>query len=315
MNQSDIIIREMESNEWDRVAELIHDSTNAWYTNRGLSAIFTHGPKSVRLFCEVYESLDPGCCLIAEDCATGRLAGSCFFHPRSTHCSLGIMNVHPDCFGMGVARKLLTDITDRADQAKLPTRLVSSAMNLDSYSLYNRAGFVPRQAYQDMLIAVPNEGMSTLADAPTCDRFDVHDAVAEDLESAAQLERQLVGIARRKDLDFFHDNTLGVWHLSIAKDHQGNVCGFMASVRHQASNMVGPGVATTAEVARALIYNELQSHAGNTCVVLVPVDESLLSSAMYGWGARNCEMHFAQVRGEWQAPTGIVIPSFMPESG
>ena len=79
--------------------------------------------------------------------------------------------------------------------------------------------------------------------------------------------------------------------------------------------MVGPGVATTAEVARALIYNELQSHAGNTCVVLVPVDESLLSSAMYGWGARNCEMHFAQVRGEWQAPTGIVIPSFMPESG
>ena len=96
-----------------------------------------------RLFPETYEALDPGCTLVAEHPRTGRLMGSCFHHPRETHVSLGIMNVHPAYFGMGVARRLLRAITDDADARGLPVRLVSSAFNLDSYSLYTRAGFVP----------------------------------------------------------------------------------------------------------------------------------------------------------------------------
>ena len=108
-------IRAMEVSEWDQVATLIHDSTNAWYVQRGFPAIFGDGPQSTRLFCEVYESLDAGCCLVAEDRTTGRLAGSCCYHPRPTHVSLGIMNVHPDCFGLGVASILLQAVTDVAD--------------------------------------------------------------------------------------------------------------------------------------------------------------------------------------------------------
>jgi hypothetical protein len=36
---------------------------------------------------------------------------------------------------------------------------------------------------------------------------------------------------------------------------------------------------------------------------------------MYDWGARNCELHFCQVRGEFQAFRGISMPSFLPETG
>ncbi|NQT86036.1 N-acetyltransferase, partial [bacterium] len=91
-----IELRAMRRDEWGAVAELIYDSTNAWYVANGRSAIFS-GPKShCELFCQVYETLDPGCCVVAEDTATGRLAGSCFYHPRPTHVSLGIMNAHPD---------------------------------------------------------------------------------------------------------------------------------------------------------------------------------------------------------------------------
>jgi hypothetical protein len=36
---------------------------------------------------------------------------------------------------------------------------------------------------------------------------------------------------------------------------------------------------------------------------------------MYSWGGRNCEIHFAQVRGGFRSFNGIVLPTFMPETG
>src|SRR3954465_5707986 len=143
-----INLRAMRGDEWDEVASLICISTNYWYeAQRGFRA-FASGPESCRLFPEVYEELDPGCCVGAEDSASGRLMGSCFYHPRETHVSLGIMNVHPNHFGRGGAGGRLRLGTDRAAREGKPTRLVSSAMNLDSFSLYTRAGFVPRAAFQ-----------------------------------------------------------------------------------------------------------------------------------------------------------------------
>src|SRR5689334_19792773 len=107
----------MRADKRDAVAALIHDSTNAWYRkNRGFE-VFAAGPGSCRLFTDVYEALDPGCCIVAEEPGTGRLMGSCFYHPRETHVSLGIMNAHPDFAGRGVAGRLLKFITDLADAA------------------------------------------------------------------------------------------------------------------------------------------------------------------------------------------------------
>ena len=121
---SDLSLRSMRRDEWSKVAELIYDSTNAWYMAHGRPPIFT-GPRSnAELFCNVYEALDPGRCLLAEDPASRRLSGSCFYHPRPTHVSLGIMNVHPDSFGRGVARKLLEWIVAFADAQHKPMRLV-----------------------------------------------------------------------------------------------------------------------------------------------------------------------------------------------
>ncbi|MDR0609768.1 MAG: hypothetical protein LBG58_06640 [Planctomycetaceae bacterium] len=51
----------------------------------------------------VYESLDPNCCVLVEEINSKRIAGSCFFHPRPRHVSLGILNTRPDFFGNGVA--------------------------------------------------------------------------------------------------------------------------------------------------------------------------------------------------------------------
>ena len=67
--------------------------------------------------------------------------------------------------------------------------------------------------------------------------------------------------------------------------------------------------------AAALIHHELNHHRGDTPVWLIPSERITLVQQMYAWGARNCEIHFAQVRGHWSCPQGIVMPTFMPETG
>ncbi|CEK17960.1 acetyltransferase [Chthonomonas calidirosea] len=308
---SEFTLRPMRPEEWSEVAELIYVSTNFWYQIHGRPPIFTGPPESTQVFCRIYEALDPGCCLVAVSHATGRIAGSCFYHPRETHVSLGIMNAHPNYFRQGVASRLLQAIVAFAEKANKPLRLVSSAINLDSFSLYNRAGFVPRTIYQDMQIAVPPEGIAYTL--PKGHR--IRAATLEDVPVMADLEREIAGIRREKDYRYFVENTDGCWHVSVLETEHGTIEGFMTSVATLASNMLGPGVARTQEQAAALIAEELNQHRGRNPVVLVPSQADTLVHTLYGWGARNCELHFAQIRGPWQEPKGLLFPTFLPETG
>lgn len=306
-----MLIRRSTRPDQEQLAGLIHDSTNAWYQRNGKPAIFTAGPENCLLFCDVYEDLDPGCCVIAEEESSGRLMGSCFYHPRDTHVSVGIMNVHPDFFSRGVAAALLRFITDFADRQNKPVRLVSSAMNLDSFSLYTRAGFTPRAGFQDMVIPAPAERLPQ--SVPGTDR--VRPATAADIPNMVALEEQVSGIRREKDYRYFMENRLGIWHVSAIDDARGGLAGFLCSVAHPASTMLGPGVMRDAKDAAALILAELNFRRGLAPVFLVPVDQAELVRTLYSWGARNCEIHFAQVRGRFQPCDGIVMPTFMPETG
>ena len=103
------------------VAHLIYHSTNVWYQQHGLGAIFQSAPEECHLFVDVYQQLDPDYHWVARDPQLNIL-GSCFFHPRETHLGLGIMNVHPDAFGQGIAKKLLSKADELA--GNLPIRLI-----------------------------------------------------------------------------------------------------------------------------------------------------------------------------------------------
>lgn len=308
---NDVRLRAMEKKDWAEVADLICVSTNFWYQASGKPPIFRGGPEATRLFCDVYEALDPGCCVVAEDPASGRLAGSCFYHPRETHVSLGIMNVHPNYFGRGVARKLLRFVTDLADSAGKPVRLVSSAMNLDSFSLYTHAGFEPRCIFQDMTVPIPPQGLEH--HAPGLAR--VRAAKLGDVPAMVALEMEVAHVRREKDYKYFIENKAGIWHLSLLEDKRGKLEGFLCSVNHPGSNMLGPGIAREAEQASTLILSELNHHRGRQPVFLIPADCPTLVQQMYAWGARNVEIHFCQVRGNFEPFNGVVMPTFMPETG
>jgi ribosomal protein S18 acetylase RimI-like enzyme len=298
-----MIIRDLRPEEWNLVAALIFRSTNDWYErNLNRSCFPGDDPAPCRIFPEVYEALDPGCCLVAE--IEGELAGSCFYHPRETHLSLGIMNASAQFSGQGVARSLLDEVILRAGDK--PVRLVSSAMNLDSYSLYTRAGFRPLAIYQDMFLP---HGKSLPPASAKIRRADL-----ADLPAIMQLEEETSGIRREKDWRYFLNDQTGIWSGSVYEE-EGKMAGFLFSVEAPGSKMLGPGAMRNESAAFELIVAQLADFGENQPIFLAPAKATGLISKLYGLGARNCELHLSQVLGEAPAPTGITMPTFMPETG
>ncbi|MBC8134921.1 MAG: GNAT family N-acetyltransferase [Fibrella sp.] len=308
---NDFSIRAATPADYDTIAEMIHVGTNYWYETHGMGRIFGGAVAAARIFPEVYEDLDPDCCLLAVDDSTGRLAGSCFYHVRPTHVSLGILNAHPAYLGRGAARILLAAVIAIAERQNKPVRLVSSALNLDSFSLYNRAGFVPRQLFQDMIISVPEGGLVHSAPEGIAD---VRVATLADIPHISALEETIQGISRPGDWTYFIENKNGIWHTVVHESADGTIDGALSSVSHPGSNLIGPGIAAHTDVMALLLWQQLNFRRGTTPVFLLPVTESKLVQTAYGWGAKNCELHVSQCRGEWFVPTGVVMPSFMPES-
>jgi GNAT superfamily N-acetyltransferase len=303
-------LRPMAAADRSEVASLIFHSTNRYYESIGRDPIFTGDELSPAIIVDVYDQLDPGEAVVAVDDTSGQVIGSCFVHPRETHVSLGIMNSHPDHFGRGVARALLTHILELADSQNKPVRLVSSCLNLDSYSLYTRAGFVPFCTFQDMFLQVPEDGL--VEDPPAGQK--VRPATLHDVAAMARIEEELSGISRVGDYQYFIENRETIWHVSVLESPNG-IDGFLVSCGADAFNMLGPGVARSEEQAAALIYEELNQHRGRMPVFLVPVACGELVQRLYRWGARNCEMHVAQAYGSFTAPKGVTMPTFLPETG
>ena len=299
----------MRPEESDKVAELIYESTNHWYEAHGHNRIFQGKWKDCRIFTDVYGDIDPGHCLVAVS-GEDIIIGSCFYHPRETHVSLGIMNTHPAIGRKGVAKALLTAIIDIAHGKGLPLRLVSSTFNLDSYSLYTRQGMAPFAFYQDVMIKVPEEGIEVTAPSG----ITIRKAEAGDEEAIDALERDIWQTSRKGDWTYFIENQRGIWHSSVARDESGEIVGALVSVAHPGSRMMGPGLARSSEIATALIQTELNHHKGHSPVFLLPANNRELVGDMYALGARNCELHVGQVLGDAPEINGIVMPTFMPET-
>jgi hypothetical protein len=220
------------------------------------------------------------------------------------------MNTHPDFFGHGIASQMLRYIIDEANRRNVPVRLVSGATNVDSFSLYNKAGFVPTRFFQDMTVKVPDGGFDVAAPSG----WTFRDATVEDIPQMVALERELASIERERDYRFFLRNENNIWHTSVLVNTDGTLGGFIVSVNDPGSNMLGPGIARDETLAAALVRGELNFHRGCSPVWLVPSCSRKLVDAMYAIGAKNCELHISQVLGDYTPETGIVLPTFMPET-
>ncbi len=295
----------LQPHQWDEVAQLVHTSLETWYRKNLNIERFGTAWEPFRVFTEIYETLDPGRCLVALD-DDGKLLGSIFYHPRETHIGIGVVTTHPTAGKRGIAKAMLEEIIRHAEGK--PLRLVSSAMNLDSFSLYTKLGFVPHATYQDLSLTVPEHG---LPDAPT----NVRRATQVDAVAMADLEFRLNGIRRQLDYDFFIANVGNHWR-TLLVERDGKLVGFLNACAHPASCLLGPGVSADATTMSQLIHAMLDQHfRGQAIVWLAPVNCRELVQQAYAWGARNIEIHLASARGPAPPLTGITLPTFMPESG
>lgn len=301
----------LEPDQWDEAAQLIHASLAAWYGEHlNQPGRFGEAWEPFRVFPQIYESLDSGCAVTAVEAESGTLRGICFYHPRPTHIAVGIVAVRPGEGGRGVARAMLEEVLALADGTGLPVRLVSSLMNLDSFSLYTKLGFVPDTVFQDLQF--PPGVLPPPVPAAGCV---IRPAVETDVPAMVELELSLTGINREQDFHFFLRHAAECWHTLVLTGPDGTLRGFLGSIHHGETRMLGPGVMREETDALALITAQLQHHAPSNPVVLVPARAANLVRTLYRAGARNVELHAAQVRGSAMVPGGIVIPTFMPESG
>ena len=293
-------------------AAMLKRSFNNWYRSHGWNRDRFRCPEAdLAIYWEIYRQISPGHCVVAEEPSTGALMGACFYHPREHHVSLGIMSVDPAFFGRGVGRRLVNHIVEFTDSHGYDAlRLVASGSNMDSFSLYNRAGLVPRAAHQDMTIAVPAAGFGP--NVPHDGR--VRDAGLADVPAIKELELEISGISRENDYRFCIANTVGCLHTSVFEE-SGRLGGFAVSICHPAAHIVGPAFARTEEQMLALILRELDQCRSHTMLLIVPMDKRLIVETLYRLGAVNIETHLFQVRGRFQPFAGVNLPSFLPETG
>lgn len=308
---STIQLTSLAPGDHEAVARLLHHSLVHWYESRlGQGARFGDSHEPFLLFPEVYEALDPGECVTART-ESGEIVGVCFSHERETHVSVGIVATSPDAGGRGIAKKMMSLVLEKARALGKPARLVSSLLNLDSFSLYTRLGFVPGSIFQDMLISVPESGMA--APAPVGTDL-VREARPDETARIADFEQSQQGIRREKDFTFFLRNEVGSWRVLVSEREDGALNGFLAMSTHASFTMIGPGVAADEETAAALLWRALDELRGKTLVFLVPCAAAGLVRTAYSWGARNVELHVAQSTAPVASTSGIVFPTFMPES-
>lgn len=299
-------IQRLQQHQYEEAAKLIHLSLDTYYRTRLNSDKFGTDWKPFQIFTEIYEEVDPGCCvtIMGDD---GTLQGCAFYHPRETHVGVGIVATHPFAGGKGLARTMMQEIL-RIAKGK-PLRLVSSAMNLDSFSLYTKLGFVPHTTFQDVTLHVPETGLSGESN-------NVRPATEADLQEIADLEFRLQGIRREHDYRFFLRNPSDHWRLAVVEGNDGKISGFLAACVHPSANMLGPGVFSDESSGQELIHWMLDRHFRNRSALwLLPVQFSQLVRQAYAWGARNVETHLASTLGPSPKQSGISIPTFMPESG
>lgn len=299
-------LQRLQPTQYDELAKLLHASLDAWHRTRLNVDRFGTEWEPFRLTVDVYETLDPGCCVVAVDDA-GALMGSAFFHPRETHVGVGVVTVHPAAFGRGVGRALMEESIDSADGK--PLRLVSSAMNLDSFSLYTRLGFVPQMMLQSMTLAVPAAGFPGAGKR-------LRAATMVDVPAIADLEFRLNGVRKEKDYRFFVENESGCWRLSVIEKADGSLAGFLAASALPTDNLLGQGISEDEETMSELMRGAMDADfRGKTVAFILPSRCASLVRQAYEWGAKNRETNLLSVRGEAPAIRGVTLPTFLPESG
>jgi predicted N-acetyltransferase YhbS len=225
-------------------------------------------------------------CVVAE--IEGRIVGSNVLDERSIIAGVGPITIDPDAQNLGVGRKLMQAVIDRANErGAAGMRLVQAAFHNRSLSLYASLGFDIREP----LACV--QGRPRERTVPGCD---VRPAQATDLDACNALSRQVHGFDRSRELaEGIKEKTATV------VERAGCLTGYASGLA-----FFGHATAETNLDMQALIASA-ESFGGPG--ILVPSRNSALLRWCLANGLRVVQPMTLMSMGLYNEPAGVSLPS------
>jgi len=227
-------------------------------------------------------------CVVAE--SGGRIVGSNCLDERSLIAGIGPITVDPDAQNLGVGRKLMQAVMERArERHPAGMRLVQAAYHNRSLSLYSALGFDIREPLSCM------QGTPLERKIPGCA---VRPAQNADLESCNALSRRVHGFDRGKELaEAIQEKT------ACVVEREGRVTGYATVLA-----LFGHATAESNVDLRALIASA-ETFGGSG--ILVPSRNNALMRWCLGNGLKVIQPMTLMSVGLYNEPAGAWLPSVL----
>jgi predicted N-acetyltransferase YhbS len=225
-------------------------------------------------------------CVVAE--VEGRIVGSNVLDERSVISGVGPITIDPGVQNLGVGRKLMQAVMDRANQRHAAgIRLVQAAFHNRSFSLYLSLGFDIREPLSCV------QGRISERKIPGCV---VRPAQPSDLDACNALSRQVHGYDRGVELaQAVQQNT------AVVVERAGRITGYATALA-----FFDHATAETNLDLQALIAS-VESFGGPG--ILVPSRNSALLRWCLANGLRVVQPMTLMSTGLYNAPSGAWLPS------
>lgn len=225
-------------------------------------------------------------CVVAE--ADGRVVGSNVLDERSIIAGVGPITVDPTAQNLGVGRRLMQAVMDRANARRAPgIRLVQAAFHNRSLSLYTRLGFDVREPLSCF------QGRTRERSVPGCA---VRPAQASDADACNTLSLRVHGFERGAELlDGIAAKT------ALVVERSGRITGYASSVAFFGHATAESNLDLQAVIASA------DSFGGPG--ILVPSRNAALMRWCLDNGLRVVQPMTLMSMGLYNQPAGAWLPS------
>lgn len=187
--QSEVLIRAATANDGTVCGQICYEAFAKLNAKHGFPCDFP-GPEAASGLLSIMFSSPGFYCVVAEN--AGRVVGSNCLDERSTIAGVGPITVDPDAQNLGVGRKLMQVVMDRAAARRAAgIRLVQAAFHNRSLSLYASLGFDVREPLSCV------QGQPRERNVPGCT---VRGAQSSDIDACNAVSRRVHGFDRGTEL-------------------------------------------------------------------------------------------------------------------
>jgi predicted N-acetyltransferase YhbS len=283
--QAEVFVRPAKPEDAPRCGQICYDAFDTISSRHGFACDLP-GPEAAKGLLSMFFSHPAFYCVVAE--AEGRIIGSNCLDERSVIAGVGPITIDPEVQNLGVGRRLMRAVMDRALERGSPgVRLVQAAYHNRSFSLYAGLGFEVREPLACM------QGRTQQRSIPGCP---VRPAHPHDLDACCALSRRVHGFDRSRELaEAIARGT------AIVAERETRITGYASELA-----FFGHAMAETNLDLQALIAS-VDSFGGPG--ILVPSRNSALFQWCLANGLRVVQPMTLMSVGLYNDPAGAWLPS------